>query len=93
MARRRWNAKWGAWVGVGILLEAIGLGRGIPLTTVARAYVLGSALGSALAGSFIAWLGYHWLLDDYGLDLWDIVAVLTGAVVGVAGWAHRIGRG
>jgi hypothetical protein len=89
----RWHAAWTVWVGLGILMEAVGLAKGGPLTRTARTYLLGGAAGSALLGAFLGWLPYHWLLVSEGLGWGDLAAVAVGAVAGLAGWTHRIGKG
>lgn len=88
----RWHAKWAGWIVAGLLLEAIGLREGGPLTRSARTFVVGSAGGSFLVGGFLAWLFWHWLAVDSGLGLGDAVSVVAGGLVAVALWAHRIGR-
>lgn len=89
---RGWWYGWKTWVGVGIVAELIGLWRGVSLTTVARARLLAYRIGSAVFGAFWVWLGYHWGFDIEGLDHWDAVAVIAGAILGLAGfeWRSRI---
>lgn len=88
----RWHLTWSIWAGLTLLLEALGLRTGGPLTRTARAYLLGGAAGSALVGAVLTWWLYHWAIDVEGLDLMDLAAAALGAGIGVAGWAHRTGR-
>jgi hypothetical protein len=85
----RWRWFWKFWVAVGIIAELWSLRVGTPLTSVARRYLLHYPVGAMLAGAFLAWLPYHWLLVREGLGVGDIVALFAGAIVGALGWFLR----
>lgn len=63
---------------------------GVPLTTVARARLLGSAGGSFLIGAVLVWLARHWLFDAGGLDFWDAFFATLGGILGL--WGHGMRR-
>jgi hypothetical protein len=88
-----WHIAWTVWAGLGLVMEAVGLARGGPLTRTVRAYLLGGAAGSAAVGAFLTWLAWHWLVVASGMGPGDLIAVAVGAAVGLAGWAYRLGRG
>ena len=81
--------RWPAWLTIGAILQLIGLRSGKPLTSWMRRYILQGAGGSSVVGAVLCWLVWHWLWDAGGLDLWDIVALAVGAILGTLGWRRR----
>jgi hypothetical protein len=88
---RRWTWLWRVWLVAGILFEFYALWRGrLPLTGHARGRILNRKTGSALGGAFFVWMIWHWLFDTAGLDHIDLIAVVSGALLGLAGYLYRM---
>jgi hypothetical protein len=81
--------RWPAWLTLGLILQALGLRQGKPLTEWIRSKVTAKASGSAFTGGLLLWALYHWVIDTAGIDLWDVGFFALGALVGLIGWCAR----
>lgn len=86
---------WWLWIAFAVAYEAFALttNRVTTLTGEMRRTLLKYSGGSALLGGFIAWLGYHWTIDSWGLSTTDLWFLGIGAVgLGIIGHRHRTRR-
>jgi hypothetical protein len=83
----KWHIIWVGWALLTLLLEALGLKKGKPLTRSVRTYIIRWAAGCAATGGLLVWLIFHFLFDAGSAPLHhSILAVATGIPLGLLGW-------
>lgn len=87
----KWHATWAGWAALTLLLEAIGLRKGGPMTRTVRRFIVASAGGTVALVAFAGWLVAHFAWMESGFGVPDVVGIVAGGLIGLAGWAHRMG--